>query len=315
MVFNKNAMNSIPTRKVLSIQSHVVHGYVGNKAATFPLQYRGWDVDALNTVQFSNHPGYGHFTGFRYDAGHLCEILEEGLDKSLGLHYDAILMGYLPGVESLREISKTVGKLCAEDTRLKWVLDPVLGDNGRLYVSAENVEAYKQLLRSNKIYLVTPNQFEMESLTNSKIRDLASLRSTLEKFQELYPQVGKIVVTSLQLEDGYICACCDSEKIQFASVPRINAHFSGTGDLFSALLLDILVPPSGQSPPALADALKQVISLVDRILRRTLELSLSKNDVLPVTIHDLKLIQCRDLLAGQSQEKVLGAQIKLNNLN
>ena len=72
MAYNNNAQTRISTRKVLSIQSHVVHGYVGNKAATFPLQYQGWDVDALNTVQFSNHPGYGHFTGFRYDAGHLC---------------------------------------------------------------------------------------------------------------------------------------------------------------------------------------------------------------------------------------------------
>ncbi|GAV48946.1 hypothetical protein ZYGR_0N03510 [Zygosaccharomyces rouxii] len=315
MVFNRDAMTRISTRKVLSIQSHVVHGYVGNKAATFPLQYQGWDVDALNTVQFSNHPGYGHFTGFRYDAGHLCEILEQGLAKSLEIQYDAVLMGYLPGVESLRKIGEAVGEMSARDPNLKWVLDPVLGDNGKLYVSGENVDAYKQILRHNKIHLVTPNQFEMETLTGVKIQDLESLKSSIEQFQKLYPRVNKIVVTSLELKNGYICACCDGGKIQYASVPRINAHFSGTGDLFSALLLNALVPPAGQTPPTLAQALLLVISLVDLILRRTLELSLSKDDVLPVTINDLKLIQCRDLLVGKHQNKELDAQIRLVDLN
>ncbi|GAV53858.1 hypothetical protein ZYGR_0AK03600 [Zygosaccharomyces rouxii] len=315
MAYNNNAQTRISTRKVLSIQSHVVHGYVGNKAATFPLQYQGWDVDALNTVQFSNHPGYGHFTGFRYDAGHLCEILEQGLANSLEIQYDAVLMGYLPDVESLRKIGEAVGELCKRNPHLKWVLDPVLGDNGKLYVSAENVEAYKHILRNNKIHLVTPNQFEMETLTGVKIEDLESLKLSIEEFQKLYPLVGKIVVTSLELKGGYICACCDGGKIQYALVPRINAHFSGTGDLFSALLLNALVPPVGQTPPTLAHALTLVISLVDLILQRTLEFSLSEDDVLPVTINDLKLIQCRDLLAGKHKNKGLDTQIRLVDLN
>lgn len=315
MVYNENAMTKISTRKVLSIQSHVVHGYVGNKAATFPLQYQGWDVDALNTVQFSNHPGYGHFTGFRYDAGHLCEILEQGLTKSLEVPYDAVLMGYLPDVESLRRIGEAVSELCEKDPHLRWVLDPVLGDNGKLYVSAENVEAYKQILRNSKVHLVTPNQFEMETLTGVTIKDLESLKLSIERFQMLYPKVDKIVVTSLELKDNYICACCDKGKIQYALVPRINAHFSGTGDLFSALLLNTLVPPTGQTPPTLAEALSIVISLVDLILQRTLEYSLSKDDTLPVTINDLKLIQCRDLLTGKYQKEGLDMQIRLINLN
>ena len=62
----KGDIEHMVDKKVLSIQSHVVHGYVGNKAATFPLQCKGWDVDALNTVQFSNHPAYGHISGDVY---------------------------------------------------------------------------------------------------------------------------------------------------------------------------------------------------------------------------------------------------------
>lgn len=43
--------------RVLSAQSHVVHGYVGNKCATFALQTHGIEVDSINTVQFSNNTG------------------------------------------------------------------------------------------------------------------------------------------------------------------------------------------------------------------------------------------------------------------
>lgn len=315
MAYDENAMTRISTRKLLSIQSHVVHGYVGNKAATFPLQYQGWDVDALNTVQFSNHPGYGYFAGFRYDAGHLCEILDERLSDSTLVQYDAVLMGYLPGVESLRKVGASVGELCKSNPHLKWFLDPVLGDNGKLYVAAENVEIYKQILRNNEIYLATPNQFEMEILTGIKIEDLESLKLNIEQFQKLYPQVSKIVVTSLELKEGYVCACCDKGKIQYALVPRINAHFSGAGDLFSALLLNALIPPVGQNPPTLSQALIAVIFLVDQILQRTLEYSITKDDVLPVTINDLKLIQCRDLLLKDHRIEELDAQIKLLDLN
>ncbi|AQZ18223.1 BUD17 (YNR027W) [Zygosaccharomyces parabailii] len=297
----KDVMTPMSSRNVLSIQSHVVHGYVGNKAATFPLQYRGWNVDALNTVQFSNHPGYGYFTGFRYNAEHLQNILSEGLIKCLGIHYDAILMGYLPGLDSLLLLGESIGRLCSTDPHLRWVLDPVLGDNGRLYVPEENVAVYQDILRNNKVHVVTPNQFEMETLTGIGIVDLKSLKRSFKVFHQLYPKVQGIVVTSLELGDEYICACDDGFKMQYSVVPRLNAHFSGSGDLFNALLLDALVPARGE-PPALSCALKQTIALVDNILRRTLQLSVFKDDQLPITIKDLKLIQCRDILRKKDCE-------------
>ena len=101
----------IKCRKVLSIQSHVIHGYVGNKAATFPLQYRGWDVDVLNTVQFSNHPGYETFTGYKYDPKTLQDIVENGLVDSLHIDYDAVLTGYLPSVENLQNLAHIINKM------------------------------------------------------------------------------------------------------------------------------------------------------------------------------------------------------------
>ena len=125
------------TKKVLSIQSHVIHGYVGNKAATFPLQYRGWDVDVLNTVQFSNHPGYAHFTGFKCSTEELVEIVEKGLVGSLHIKYDAVLSGYLPNVQALQKMAGIVGRMCEEDDNVKWVLDPVP-------VSYTHLDVYKR---------------------------------------------------------------------------------------------------------------------------------------------------------------------------
>lgn len=297
------------TRRVLSIQSHVVHGYVGNKAATFPLQYRGWDVDALNTVQFSNHPGYGTFSGFRSKAGDIDDILEKGLLEGLQMKYDAVLTGYLPCVESLKITGQRLGALCRQDPHIKWILDPVLGDNGKLYVAEEIVPVYKDILRNNDIFVATPNQFEMETLTDVKIHSLDSLWSSFERFHQKYPRVEKVVVTSLEFpmsrepSGSYIYSACyetggNSKSIDYFKVPKIDAHFSGSGDLFNALLLDLLVPSDSADHINLPVALRTVLLLVDKILRRTLELSLSQD--LPtkssVVINDLKLIQSTDLL-------------------
>lgn len=297
------------TRKVLSIQSHVVHGYVGNKAATFPLQYRGWDVDALNTVQFSNHPGYGRFTGFRSQPNEICDIIQQGLLDGLHIEYDAVLTGYLPGVESLQATARTVGTLCSKEPRIKWILDPVLGDNGKLYVAEENVPAYRQILRDNDVYLVTPNQFEMETLSGVVIDSLQSLRLSFERFHEAFPRVEKIVVTSLEfpssLENGeqYIyCACFDtlptSREMNYFKVSKLDAQFSGSGDLFNALLLDLIVPARLQDASGLPTVLFKVLLLVDEILRRTLELSVTEDAPGQPSriIKDLKLIQCAELL-------------------
>lgn len=297
------------TRRVLSVQSHVVHGYVGNKAATFPLQYRGWDVDALNTVQFSNHPGYGSFTGFRSKPGDIDDILQKGLLDGLEMKYDAVMTGYLPCVESLKIAGQRVGAMRRLSPHIKWILDPVMGDNGKLYVAEEIVPVYKDILQNNDIFLVTPNQFEMETLTGVKIGSLPALWASFERFHQRYPRVEKIVVTSLEfpaaqdLSERCIYSACfdtnpDSGKIDYFKVPRIDAHFSGSGDLFNALLLDLMLPVNDATPTDLPTALWTVLLLVDKILRRTLTLSLIQEATThcSVVINDLKLIQCTKLL-------------------
>ena len=81
--------------RLLTIQSHVACGYVGNRSATFPSQLLGWDVDAVNTVQFSNHTGYGRWGGQRMDAAHITGLLE-AIESNGLLRQNRVLTGYTP---------------------------------------------------------------------------------------------------------------------------------------------------------------------------------------------------------------------------
>ncbi|CDO93113.1 unnamed protein product [Kluyveromyces dobzhanskii CBS 2104] len=294
-------------KKVLSIQSHVVHGYVGNKAATFPLQCKGWDVDALNTVQFSNHPAYGFLSGFGCRSDDLERIIQDGLLSGLKIHYDAVLTGYLPDTEGLQKIGEVVSKMCDEDPHLKWILDPVLGDNGKLYVPEDTVDIYKQILKNGSIYLATPNQFELEVLTGVDVLDLASLKEALKRFHGLYPKVRYLVVTSVNWpasteNDCFVSACTDFTEYWYFTIPKIKAHFSGSGDLFSAIIMDLLLSSDTVQLPL---ALNKALSLVDGVLRRTYDLTPKPADAghTLYKINDLKIIQCKDLFRSCPEPK------------
>ncbi|KAH3903588.1 putative pyridoxal kinase BUD17 SCDLUD_001232 [Saccharomycodes ludwigii] len=301
-------------KKILSIQSHVVHGYVGNKAATFPLQYRGWDVDCLNTVQFSNHPGYGSFSGFKYPSNELTDILQNGLLNFLKLNYSAILTGYYPSPEGFLKISEILEEQYnsnKDNCDMKWILDPVLGDNGKLYVTEGMVEIYKKILTECHIFCCTPNQFEMELLTAGQISTFDDLYKGFIKFHELYPNVKYIVVTNCNIQllhnnshdDNIIVACYNTitNKMHYCKTPLIPARFSGSGDLFTALLTDQLLQNNdGVVVNSLHDAVLKSIFLVDQILRNTLDLYIKDNigstDNAQPVIKDLKLIQSRHIL-------------------
>ena len=124
----------------------------------------------------------------RCSTDELVDIVEKGLVGALGIKYDAVLSGYLPNVQALQKVAGIVGQLCEEDENVKWVLDPVLGDNGRLYVDEECVAVYQDILQNFKIFLATPNQFEMELLVGMPIRTLDNAKRAFELFHRKYPR-------------------------------------------------------------------------------------------------------------------------------
>jgi pyridoxine kinase len=162
--------NNKNNKRVLSIQSHVVSGYVGNKAAVFPLQLLGFDVDFVNSVHFSCHTGYEFFPHGEVMNGEQLRTILKGLELNglLGTtdnnnddNGDAvigsILTGYIGSVSFLEavEVVDTVRKY---NPNARFVCDPVLGDNGRFYVPKELVDVYRNIVIP-KADVVTPNQF------------------------------------------------------------------------------------------------------------------------------------------------------------
>ncbi|KAJ2747293.1 putative pyridoxal kinase [Coemansia sp. BCRC 34301] len=233
---------SQPTR-VLSIQSHVVSGYVGNRAATFPLQLLGHEVDVINTVQFSNHTGYNSFRGQRFPASHVLDLYAGLEANGLDSGYTHLLAGYMGNSENIRAVEEIAGRLLARTPELFFVLDPVLGDDNALYVPLELVAMYRDVL-CPLAKLVLPNQFEAEQLTGIKIMSTADAQLACDKLHLF--GVPNVVITSISVEgDSSQLHLIGSERNQESgethqfciSFPKLDGYFTGSGDFFAALML------------------------------------------------------------------------------
>ncbi|THG94539.1 hypothetical protein EW026_g6953 [Hermanssonia centrifuga] len=260
--------------RILSIQSHVAFGYVGGKAAVFPLQCLGYDVDVVNTVNFSNHSGYGRFGGSRASAAELSQIFGI-MEQNVLLHPERLLTGYIPGGEALSAITEIARKLRNRNPHLVYLLDPVLGDAGKLYVSPDVIPIYRGMLPLSTI--ITPNWFEVEVLTDVKIVDVSSLQRALKTLHEEY-HVPNVVISSIPLRkwlleslpphlqppagyrdsdtDFLLCIASSSDSplkgdslsaVHTRYIPCIPGYFSGVGDLFSALVLAHYEPSTSPS--------------------------------------------------------------------
>jgi pyridoxine kinase len=129
----------------------------------FPLQVLGYDVDIINSCQLSNHTGYPSFKG-NFLSGEQVDTIANGLDDNGLLNYDFVLTGYIANVSFLASVVELVGKIRAVNPSVRWVADPVLGDNGVLYVRGEMIQALKDTAVPGA-YMITPNQMEAELLS------------------------------------------------------------------------------------------------------------------------------------------------------
>merc|ERR1712223_449247 len=155
--------------RILSIQSHVVSGYVGNKSATFPLQLLGFEVDAINSVQFSNHTGYSKgVRGQVLNDQQLAELIE-GLKQNNLDNYSHIINGYIGSDGFLKQLKSTVEHLKKKNPNLIYVCDPVMGDTEPgWYVPQSLLPIYRDEILPLADVCV-PNQSEAQLLTGKKI--------------------------------------------------------------------------------------------------------------------------------------------------
>jgi pyridoxine kinase len=221
---------------ILSIQSHVSYGYVGNKAAVFPLQSIGFDVSPINTVQFSNHTGYGKWQGNIFSADHIMNIAEGIEDIGQANKCEAILSGYMGSREICEVVQKIVKRYRAINPNLLYLCDPVMGGK-TCFVKPEVVDFFKRNLLAD---IITPNQYEAELLSDTRINDIKSLKTVAKHFHENGIKI--VVVTGIsipELPDALYVFVSDNKK-QYIIKTRaysFSTPINGTGDLLSALFL------------------------------------------------------------------------------
>lgn len=255
-----------------------------------------------------NHTGYRQVKGRKTPASEIRELYE-GLKQSYLTDFDVLLSGYAPSVEAVEVVGQIARDLRYRATvkpgRFFWVLDPVMGDNGRLYVAEDIVPAYKQLIREAD--LVVPNQFEVELLSGVSISTLTGVANAVSALHKAYG-TSHVVVTSVRVGDanatkeasGDAGAASETLTVVGSSktkdgrprlfkiqVPKLDCFFSGTGDMFAGLLVarlreacaaDGLLERAAWMPDddvqavdlPLARAVEKVLSSMQMVLEKTL---------------------------------------------
>lgn len=213
--------------KVLSISSQVVWGPVGNSAAVPALQAKGHEVLALPTITLSNHPGHGAPAGFRTHAEDMARMFAalEALGALSDL--DAMLTGYFASVGQVEEVARLLDRV-----RVPYLLvDPVMGDHGRLYIPQEVAEAIRDHLLP-RATCVTPNGFELSWLTG---RDVADEAGAIDAAHALL--VPEVVATSIPCAEGLATLLVTPGQSHRVVATKLDKVPNGTGDFLSGLYL------------------------------------------------------------------------------
>jgi len=241
---------------------------VGNSAAVFPLQRLGCEVWPIHTVQFSNHTGYGGWTGQIFDAGTIRGLVEGVAARGVLADCDGVISGYIGADDIGGAILEAVGKVKAANRAARYCCDPVIGDFGRgVFVRAGVPEFFREhaVPRAD---VVTPNQFELDFLAGVGTRTLADVRAAVTRVHRLGPAV--VLVTSLQIEetppDSIDLVVSDGTELYGLRLPKLQVAENGAGDLMAALFFFHLIERGSA-----AEALARAASSVFGVLKRTAE--------------------------------------------
>ncbi|NWG47147.1 MAG: pyridoxal kinase [Alphaproteobacteria bacterium] len=217
---------------ILSIQSEVAYGHVGQGAARLALQRLGIEVAAVPTVLLAHHPAYPEgFVGRILPPEELRSLIAGVLLRAEGLGLGAALTGYLRTPEQLLAVADGLEAARALRPGLTLTVDPVLGDAGRLYVDARLAEAIRTRLFP-LADLATPNLFELEVLCG---RPLENLRAVIAGARSL--GLPRVVVTSVPLgAERLATLLVEADAVRLVETPLLPVDLPGTGDLFAALV-------------------------------------------------------------------------------
>jgi pyridoxine kinase len=224
---------------VLSIQSHVAYGHAGNASAVFPLQRLGIEVWPVHTVQFSNHTGYGAWTGRVFDGQAIEEVVSGIADRGVLGRCDAVLSGYLGSADIGHAVVGSVGKVRAANPDAVYCCDPVIGDVGRGVFVRPGIPEFLREVAVPSADIVTPNHYELDLLAGTTTRSLTSVRDAVAAVQALGPRV--VLTTSLVCEDtpddAVDLLASEGGRHFRVRTPRLDVSVNGAGDAVAALFL------------------------------------------------------------------------------
>ena len=222
---------------ILSIQSHVAYGHVGNASATFPLQRLGHEVWPIHTVQFSNHTGYGSWTGRVFDGLSIEELVDGIAARGVLPSCDGVLSGYMGSADIGQAILSTVARVRSANPAALYCCDPVIGDVGPGVFVRPGIPEFMRGHAVPASDIVTPNRFELEILAGQAVGSLAEACAAIAAVQALGPRL--VLVTSLDVEetpaDAVDLAAGDGEAVWRVRTPRLPVAPSGSGDAVAAL--------------------------------------------------------------------------------
>ncbi|MGE5270404.1 MAG: pyridoxal kinase PdxY [Thiohalocapsa sp.] len=268
---------------VLSVQSRVAYGHVGNAASVFPLQRLGVEAWALDTVAFSNHTGHGRWRGAAIPAAAIAELFEGIAALGVLPQIDAVLSGYLGDAATGPVLLDIVSQVRAANPRALFCVDPVIGDvDTGSYVT----EGIAEFFRDRALALAdiaTPNHFELEYLVGMPVPTLAAAADAACRLRQRGP--GIVLVSSFADLPG------EAERVTMLAAgpdgawaietPRLPVMLNGCGDVTAALFLAHLLHgrPLAEALSLTASAIFAVIETTARLGRYELALVAAQDEL------------------------------------
>ncbi len=250
---------------ILSIQSHVAYGHVGNSSAVFPMQRLGVEVWPIHTVQFSNHTGYGAWKGRVFEAAMIDEVLDGIAERGVLPRCDGVLSGYMGSAETGQAILSAVARVRDANPRALYCCDPVIGDVGRGVFVRPGIPEFMRDQALAEADIVTPNHFELDYLSGLTTETLTDVKGAVAAVQRLGPRV--VLVTSLHTResppDGIDLLAGEGGAFWRVRTPKLSLSVNGAGDAIAALFFVHYVR-TGSAAAALGEASASIYGLLKR---------------------------------------------------
>ena len=273
---------------LLSIQSHVAYGHVGNSAAVFPLQRLGHEVWPIHTVQFSNHTGFGAWRGAVFEAETIRDVVRGIAERGVLAACDGVLSGYMGSAEIGAAILDAVAQVKQANPNAQYCCDPVIGDVGRGVFVRPGVPEFMRERAVAAADVVTPNHFELDQLTGHATKTLDDVAAAVDALHAHGPRA--VLVTSLHTQDTPadaidVVASDPSGRFRVRT-PRLPIAVNGAGDTIAALFFARLVGGA-----TVYEAVSLAVSAVFGVIRHSVE----------ANAPDMLLVAAQDELVAPSR--------------